>query len=62
MGRVCSINPRFWVHSVIISAKRKKIKEGFPKEVTFDMGFFFCRLREVKCVLGYYPFINLARF
>lgn len=40
LGRVCSINLVFGVHSVIISAKRKKIKEGFPKEVTFDIVFF----------------------
>lgn len=37
---MCSINPVFGVHSVIISAKRKKTKEGFPKEVTFDIVFF----------------------
>lgn len=27
----------FWVHCVIVSANRKNIKEGFPKEVTFGV-------------------------
>jgi len=62
---VCD-NYQFSVLSPLLTEKKKKSEKGFPKEVTFGVSLVprveGLLVREGTCVLGYYPFINLARF